>query len=108
MCFVFPYITKQFKLNKMKNSILKTVVMGALFGALVFFMPFFMVGIFFCFAIFGMMMRRRMRYMGYGFHQFAYADKIRNMNEDEYQNFKSKMSQHQCHHRSQQQVTNNQ
>jgi hypothetical protein len=92
----------------MKNSILKTVVIGALFGALVFFIPFFMVGMFFCFAIFGMMMRRRMRHMGHGFYQFAYADKIRNMNEEEYQNFKSKMSHRNCHHQQFNQMPNNQ
>lgn len=92
----------------MKNSILKTVVMGAIFGALLFFMPFFLLGLFICFSIFGMMMRRRMHHMGYGFHQFAYADKIRNMNEDEYQHFKSKMTKHSCYHRSQSQTTINQ
>lgn len=92
----------------MKNSILKTVVMGAIFGALLFFMPFFLLGLFVCFGIFGMMMRRRMNHMGYGFHQFAYADKIRNMNEEEYQNFKSKMSQRNCHHQSSFQMPNHQ
>jgi hypothetical protein len=92
----------------MKNSILKTVVMGATFGALLFLMPFFLLGLFVCFGIFGMMMRRRMHQIGYGFHQFAYADKIRNMNEDEYQHFKSKMSQRNCHHQAYQQMPNNQ
>ena len=92
----------------MKNSILKTVVMGAILGALLFFIPFFLLGLFVCFGIFGMMMRRRMNHMGYGFHQFAYADKIRNMDEDEYQNFKSKMSQRNCHHQSYHQMPNNQ
>lgn len=92
----------------MKNSILKTVVMGAIFGALLFFMPFFLLGLFVCFGIFGMMMRRRMHHMGYGFHQFAYADKIRNMNEEEYQNFKSKMSHNHCQHHSYNQIPNNQ
>jgi hypothetical protein len=90
----------------MKNSILKTVVMGATFGALLFFMPFFLLGLFVCFGIFGMMMRRRMRHMGYGFHQYAYADKIRNMNEEEYQNFKTKMSHRHCHYPNQ--IPNNQ
>ena len=90
----------------MKNSILKTVVMGTLFGALLFFMPFFIVGMFICFALFGFMMQRRMKHMGYGFHQFAYADKIRNMNEDEYQNFKNKMSH--CHYQQNIQIPNNQ
>ena len=92
----------------MKNSILKTVVMGAIFGALLFFMPFFLLGMFICFGIFGMLMHRRMHHMGYGFHQFAYADKIRNMNEDEYQNFKSKMSRNHCHRHSYNQMPNNQ
>jgi hypothetical protein len=92
----------------MKNSILKTVIMGAIFGALLFFMPFFLLGLFVCFGIFGMMMRRRMHHMGYGFHQFAYADKIRNMNEDEYQNFKSKMSRNHCHPNNYNQMPNNQ
>ena len=92
----------------MKNSILKTVIMGAIFGALLFFMPFFLLGLLVCFGIFGMLMRRRMLYMGYGFHQFAFADKIRNMNEEEYQNFKSKMSQRNCHYQAYHQMTNNQ
>lgn len=80
----------------MKNSIFKTVVMGALFGALLFFMPFFIIGMFVCFGIFGFMMRRRMKHMGYGYYQFVMADKIRNMNEEEYQNFKHNMQHHRC------------
>lgn len=78
----------------MKNSVLKTIVVGALMGTLFFFMPFFVLGMFICFGIFGMMMRRRMRY---GFYHFAMADKIRQMSEEEYQNFKAKMSYHSCY-----------
>lgn len=92
----------------MKNSILKTVVMGATFGALLFFMPFFFLGIMVCFAIFGMMMRRRMRHMGYGFYQFAYADKIRNMNEEDYQKFKNHMNQRHCGYQQNINILNNQ
>lgn len=92
----------------MKNSIFKTIAMGAIFGATLFFMPMFIIGMFICFGIFGFFMRRRMSHMHYGHYQFAYADKIRNMNDEEYQSFKEKMSKSNCYgkHYNQQQVNN--
>ena len=80
----------------MKHSIFRTVIMGALFGATLFFMPFFMVGFFICIGIFGFFMRRRIGWGQYGNHRFAFADKIRSMNDDEYQALKEKMSNAHC------------
>lgn len=88
------------------KSILKSIGIGILIGALAFFafkliITFFIIG-----AI--MMLFRRRRFERHGFgpgkfggHRSAFADKIRNMDEEEYNSFKSNFENSRCrNHRS--------
>ncbi len=70
------------------KSILKSVVMGIALGATFFFLP----GIIFAMIVFGIffkiIFRGRMRHQ-MGNHRLAFADKIRNMSEEEFGQFKT-------------------
>ncbi len=72
----------------MRRSILKPVVLGVLFGTLTFLMPFFLLKVMFFFLIMGALFRlfgrRRFGPGGPGAYRLAFADHIRNMNEEEY------------------------
>lgn len=78
----------------MNRSIFKSVIAGILLGTAAFFMPFFLLkALFFIFiisAIFRMVMWRK-HYWG-SWQYIAYSDKIRNMSEEEYNEFKNKMN----------------
>jgi len=83
----------------MTNSILKTVLVGIIIGALAFFMPKLLVGIF----IFSMIMRLFCR-CGHGHcgghhcgGRFQMMDKIRSMSEEEYAEFKNNHGRGCCH-----------
>lgn len=80
----------------MTKSILKTVVFGSLVGAALFFMPKILVSIFLFFVLIRLLVGRRMGHGRFNKYQFVYADKIRNMNEDEYSEFKNKMETRSC------------
>ena len=84
----------------MKRSIFKPILFGALFGAAVFFMPFTLLKFLFFFMFIGAIFRffawRRFQYSGGMNYQSIYADKIRNMSEEEYSEFKNK-TQGGCH-----------
>lgn len=91
----------------MAKTIFKSIFFGLALGAGFFFIPKMMIGLLICSMIFGMFARRRM-YMNDRFHmyQFAYADKIRNMSDDEYKNYQTKINEHpmygcHCHHHHQ-------
>ena len=76
--------------------------MGVLLGAAVFFVPFLIVRTIFFFMIVGLFFRlfwwgvrgrnHRMRY------HMAWADKVRNMSDEEYAAFKNRAGQHCYHH----------
>nr|MBK9650901.1 hypothetical protein [Bacteroidota bacterium] len=83
------------------KSILKTVVMGMLFGAAVFFVPKFLLGLFIIFALVRFIAGRRMGQGRYMQHRFAFADKIRGMNDEEYTTFKTEMQTGKCNYRKQ-------
>ncbi len=76
----------------MTRSILKPILAGILIGAALFFMPFFLLRVLIVFLIIGGLFRLfggrgfRGRY-GRGFHP-AFADKIRNMSDEEYNEYK--------------------
>jgi hypothetical protein len=76
----------------MTRSILKPILAGILIGAALFFMPFFLLRVLIVFLIIGGLFRLfggrgfRGRY-GRGFHP-AFADKIRNMSDEEYNQYK--------------------
>jgi hypothetical protein len=102
---VFYYITN--KNNSMNKSIFKPIIAGALLGAFVFFTgPLLLVVLLlkFIFTPFGMWRMRGYGGMGYGrmgMQPLAFADKVRGMNEEEYNDFQSKMKdrfQHRCGH----------
>lgn len=77
----------------MKKSMLKKIGAGILTGATAFFLPFLLIRVMVFFLIAGLLFRlfiRRKMGKHFGGHPFqpAFADKIRNMNEEEYQQFK--------------------
>lgn len=80
----------------MTKSILKSIVVGSLIGALVFFTGPLLLLIFILKFIFTPFGRMRQGYGGpYGNPRFngmrlAFADKVRNMSEEDYTAFKSK------------------
>jgi hypothetical protein len=80
----------------MTGSILKPILAGMLIGAALFFMPFFLLRVLVVFLIIGALFRLfggrgfRGRY-GRGFHP-AFADRIRNMSDDEYNQYKQNIA----------------
>jgi hypothetical protein len=76
----------------MKRSIFKPILAGILIGAALFFIPFFLLRVLIVFLIIGGLFRLfggrgfRGRY-NRGFHP-AFADKIRNMSDEEYNQYK--------------------
>ena len=78
----------------MNRSILKPIVAGALIGAALFFIPFFVLRVIALFLIAGLIFRLfagRRRRFGRNFNEgrLSFVDRIRNMSDEEYQAFKS-------------------
>ncbi|MFD2936450.1 hypothetical protein [Spirosoma flavum] len=82
----------------MNNTLIKSILAGLLLGAALFVMPFFLVRLVLFFLLIGALFRlfgggrfrqgwRRGR--GYG-HMPAFADRIRQMSDDEYTVFKQR------------------
>ena len=79
----------------MTKSILGTVIGGIMVGALAFFVPHLLVGLF----IFAIIIRTLHFVMGHGYHGhghrgerlFYLADKVRKMSDEEYAEFKQRM-----------------
>jgi hypothetical protein len=78
----------------MIKQIFKAILMGLLIGVAFFMMPLFLVSAIFRLGWGGR--RRRWRYA----HHYAFADKIRNMSDEEYDAFKTKTQGRGCgpHH----------
>lgn len=91
----------------MKRSILIPIIGGAMLGSIVFFtgpfLFFFLVTVLtlkFIFTPFGMgRMMMMQRFGAPGRPSMAFADKIRNMNEEEYAAFQVRMQERQHHNR---------
>ncbi|MES2555356.1 MAG: hypothetical protein V4604_04345 [Bacteroidota bacterium] len=81
----------------MATTILKSILIGALMGAMIFFAPGFIIGLAITFLIFRLMIGRRMRGGRYGEYRLAFADKVRSMSDEEYEQFKSKVHSHDRH-----------
>jgi hypothetical protein len=85
----------------MAKQIFKSILLGILIGVLFFMMPFFILKFFLIFLLIGAICRlwwgggRRRWGHHHGWH-YAYADKIRNMSEEEYTAFKSKTQDWNC------------
>lgn len=78
----------------MATTILKSILIGALMGAMIFFAPGFIIGLALTMLIFRLMMGRRMRGGRYGEYKLVFADKVRSMSDEEYEQFKSKVHDH--------------
>ncbi len=85
------------KFKKMNNQILRTILFGALLGAALFAAPFFLFKVLLFFLFFGLIFRlfrgRRFR-GGWKTRGWAYADKIRQMDDQEYKDFKENYRQY--------------
>ncbi len=80
----------------MVKAILKSVLIGALFGAMAFFAPVFLVSMFVLFGLarlFGG--KRREKWM---YYQLRFAEKIRNMSEEEYAQFRVSVASARCNY----------
>lgn len=78
----------------MNRSIIKPIASGILLGLALFYIPFFVLRVVTFFLILGFIFRlfagRRRRFRRqFGDHRFAFADRIRNMSDEEYQSFKA-------------------
>jgi len=76
--------------KKMTRQILKTILIGAVVGTALFFMPFFVLKVAIFLIIAGFFLRMFTRYRWRGHYGWAYGDKIRQMSDDEYSDFKEK------------------
>lgn len=81
----------------MATTLLKSILIGALTGAILFFAPGFIFGLFLTFLIFRLMIGRRMHRGRFGEYRLAFADKVRSMSEEEYAQFKNNAHTHHCH-----------
>ncbi|KOY85456.1 hypothetical protein AD998_04185 [bacterium 336/3] len=80
----------------MVKSIFKSVLIGVLLGAMAFFVPVFLVSMFILFGLarlFGG--KRREKWM---YYQIRFAEKIRNMSEDEYTQFRVSLASARCNY----------
>lgn len=94
-------------------KILKAIIGGALMGAAVFFVPFMLIRVllfvFVIGAIFRILGRGRWGRQGFGrrgfggHNQFAFADYIRGMSDDEYNRFRKHFGDDRCNGRFQRQ-----
>lgn len=84
----------------MNRQLIKTILGGVILGTALFFLPFFVLKVLVIFLLFGLVFKffgRRKGYRGYrGPSGWAFADKIRGMNDDEYSAFKERMSHSRC------------
>lgn len=80
----------------MVKAILKSVLVGVLLGAMAFFVPVFLVSMFVLFGLarlFGG--KRREKWM---YYQLRFAEKIRNMSEEEYAQFRVSVASARCNY----------
>lgn len=85
----------------MKISIFRAVLIGVLIGLLTIVAFRFVLILLIITAIFRLAGKGRGRHEHWQARKLAYVENVRNMNEDEFQNFKNNFGQgHGCHHRS--------
>ncbi len=86
----------------MNNTLLKSILAGLLVGAALFILPFFLLRVALFFLLVGAvfrLFRGRGGRWGWGpgrGYMPAFADRIRQMNDDEYNEFKQKFGQGRC------------
>ena len=81
----------------MNISIFRSILIGLLFGLLVFLAPKLFLMLLIIGAIFKLSGRGRWKREQWKTHRMAYADKIRNMGDEDYENFKNNMGNQQCY-----------
>ena len=81
----------------MNNSIFKTILIGILLGILAFFATKLVIVLLIIAAIFKLSGKGRWKREQWRSHKLAYVDNIRNMNEEDYENFKSDFRKNPCH-----------
>ncbi len=86
----------------MNNTLLKSILAGLLLGAALFILPFFLLRVALFFLLIGAIFRlfrgrggRRGRGAGRGYMP-AFTDRIRQMNDDEYNEFKQRFGRGRC------------
>ena len=82
----------------MKNSIFRSILIGILVGVLAFVAFRLVLVLLLIAAIFKLSGKGRWKKRQWREHKLAYVDNIRNMNDDEYSNFKSNFGHGHCHH----------
>jgi hypothetical protein len=80
----------------MITSVIKTILIGAVIGALAFFAPFVILGFLVISLITKLAFRHRFRHGHFGMHHLAYAEKIRNMSDEEFAGYKGKFRAYPC------------
>ncbi len=81
----------------MATTIFKSILIGILMGTMIFFAPGFIIGLAITMLIFRLMIGGRMRGGRYKEYRLAFADKVRSMSDEEYEQFKSKVHNHRGH-----------
>lgn len=82
----------------MKISIFRSIIIGVLIGALMFLAFRLMLVLLIVAAIFKLSGAGRWKKTQWREQKLAYVESVRNMNEDEYQQFRSNFGQGHCHH----------
>ena len=77
-------------------QILKTAIAGALIGAALFWMPFFVLKVAVFVLIIGAFIGFFRSHRWRGSKGWAFADRIRGMSDEDYSQFKEKWGSHHC------------
>ncbi|WP_080055224.1 hypothetical protein [Spirosoma aerolatum] len=88
----------------MNNNLVRSILAGVLLGAALFIMPFFLLRVILFFILIGTLFRLfgrgHFRRGGWRSRRFGYmpafADRIRQMSDDEYNQFKQRFEQGRC------------
>ncbi|MDX2361150.1 MAG: hypothetical protein QNK23_10105 [Crocinitomicaceae bacterium] len=80
----------------MKKSLLFTIGKGILLGAFLFFIPKILLLFIIPFILFRIFFFRKMKGGNFWEHKLAFADKVRSMSEEDYEQFKTTRPSHNC------------
>ncbi|MFH1121278.1 MAG: hypothetical protein V1775_15775 [Bacteroidota bacterium] len=80
----------------MITSVIKTILIGAIIGALAFIAPFVILGFLAISLIMKLAFSRRFRHGHFSIYHLAYVEKIRSMNDEEFAGYKKQFPAHGC------------
>jgi hypothetical protein len=80
----------------MTKSLITTIAKGMLIGTALFFLPPFLLLLFIPLMLFHIFMFRKMKGGNYHNYKLAFADKVRSMSDEDYEQFKSQGPEHCC------------